>query len=88
MGWGVENSPSEEKCAELEAMGFDMHLPKIARVNWLRYTQLEDTEEAGLLVGTIMALAFQEPEPETPAELPEVAALKKRIAELEAGSGS
>lgn len=85
IGFGVTNNPPENERAELEAMGFDMHLSKIARVNWLRYTQLDDTEEAGQLIGSIMALAFQEPEPETPVELPEVAALKKKIAELEAG---
>ena len=89
LGWGIENSPTEEERSELEAMGFNMHLPRIARVNWLRYTQLEDTEEAGQLIGMIMALAFREPEPEAPAELPEVTALKKQIAILEAsGSGS
>lgn len=82
MGWGVETNPPGNDLDELRELGFGVDSPRIARVNWLRYTQLEDEAEAGLLIGAIMEYSFADDAPAGPVD--EEAQLKARLAELEA----
>jgi len=59
MGWGVVNEPPPDALETLAALGKPVHLPQIARANWLRYIVLSD-EEATALIAAIMKLTFGE----------------------------
>jgi len=60
-GWGVVDSPTEDDLMELVALKFvenPVAHPNVARVAWLRYMLLKDKEEAGALIGYVMALTL------------------------------
>lgn len=59
MGWGVTNDPPAEALETLSALGKPVHLPQIARANWLRYLVLTNAE-ATELIAEIMKLTFGE----------------------------
>lgn len=59
MAYGIEENPPEEAVEELQALGVAPSNPKALRATWLNYLVLEDSEEAGLLAGVIMALTFR-----------------------------
>lgn len=84
IGFGVDYTPPQEEIDELGAMGFSIETPRIALVNWLRYLKLDGAEEAGELVGMIMALSIHKEQRETSEE----EKLRARIAELELQAGS
>ena len=85
IGFGVDHTPPQSELDELKAMGFPVDSPRVALVNWLRYLKLTGTEEAGELVGTIMALSLQQEKgQDVPLPDDETEALRARIAELEA----
>jgi hypothetical protein len=80
IGWGVKTDPDEESLHELRALGFEIATPRVARVNWLRYIELDGQDEAGELIGAILTLSYggdEEPEED------EAALLRARLAELE-----
>jgi hypothetical protein len=80
-GWGVKDDPPESALTDLQAIGCDISTKRMARINWLRFIEL-DEDEVDTLIGHIMALS----------QLGRVARLKpqsttndkSRIAELEA----
>jgi len=55
---GIETDAPKSAVEELEASGFPVDNPNIARLHWLRGIELDDQEEAGKLIGLIMALTF------------------------------
>ena len=61
MGWGVVNDPPADALETLAALGKPIHLPQIARANWLRYIVLTN-EEGSALIAAIMQLTFDEKE--------------------------
>jgi hypothetical protein len=80
-GWGVTDDPPESALADLRAIGCDVSTPKLARINWLRFVELEE-DEADLLIGHVMALSqLSRAERLQPQA---VASDKARIAALEA----
>jgi len=82
---GVENNPTPSEKAELRMMGFlPVDTAGLARVNWLRYIQMENSDEAASLVGAVMTYAFSDDESDELEEKDEIAALKAQVAALEA----
>lgn len=80
-GWGVTDDPPESAMTDLQTIGCDASTPRLARVNWLRFVEL-DEDEADLLIGRVMALSqLSRAERLKPQA---VADDKARIAELEA----
>lgn len=55
---GIETVPQDNVIDDLRAMGFDSDNKNIMRMFWLRHLELEDQDEAGELVGLIIALSF------------------------------
>lgn len=63
MAYGVVDDPPVEAVEELQALGVAPTNANALRATWLNYLVLEDSEEAGLLSGVIMALTFKGDEP-------------------------
>lgn len=92
IGWGVQDDPPVEALNDLKALGVNVSTPRLARIKWLRILEL-DQDELGKVMGRVLAISlkgvdsaqFIKPEPKQEPE-DEVAALRARIAELEAGS--
>jgi len=57
LGWGVVNAPSPDDLETLAALSKPIHLPEIARANWLRYLVLE-SDEASTLIAEVVKLTF------------------------------
>lgn len=83
-GWGVEDSPSDDEVALLRGMGLAVEQAHLARVNWLRFLALEDDEEAGALIGAVMAATYAPEEEEPEPEAAGVEDLKAQVAQLQA----
>ena len=79
IGWGVRNDPPDDSLHELDALGFGTDTPRVARVNWLRYIELTDEDEAGDLVGAVLTVTYSQEREEDN----EAAQLRARLAELE-----
>jgi len=59
MAYGIETEPPDAAVEELRAMGLLTQSPNANKAIWLNYLVLEDSDEAGLLAGVIMALTFR-----------------------------
>ena len=55
-GWGVTNDPPASALQDLETIGCDTSTTRTARVNWLRFIELEE-DEVDALIGRVMALS-------------------------------
>ena len=56
-GWGVTDNAPEDAIEELAELGFRMDTARLARINWIRYSLLEDEKEAGKLMGAVMTFS-------------------------------
>lgn len=56
-GWGVTDDAPQEAIEELAEMRFRVDTARLARISWIRYSLLEDEDEAGELVGAILAFS-------------------------------
>lgn len=55
-GWGVTDDVPASALKDLETIGCDVSTPRAARVNWLRFIELEE-DEVDTLIGQVMALS-------------------------------
>lgn len=55
-GWGVKDDPPASALQDLKIINCDINTPRAARVNWLRFIELEE-DEVDMLIGHVMALA-------------------------------
>jgi hypothetical protein len=98
LGWGVTDDPPPEAADELKMLGLNISNRREARIKWLRILEL-DQEDMGTAMGRVLALSMaktnagtgEEPDfqPDGPAseQADEAAALRARLAELEAAEG-
>lgn len=80
-GWGVTDKPPQSALEDLQAIGCDTSTPRRARINWLRFVEMEE-DEVDPLIGQVMALS--QLTRATRLQPQAVANDKARIAELEA----
>ncbi len=89
IGWGVTDDPPPEAASELKMLGLTVNHRREARIRWLRILEL-DQEDMGRVMGRVLALSMAKAKGESTPELSpedpgdEVAALRARLAELEA----
>lgn len=55
-GWGVTDDPPPPALEDLQTIGCDVSTSRLARVNWLRFIELEE-DETDQLIGRVMALS-------------------------------
>jgi len=55
-GWGVTDKVPQPALVELQTIGCDVSTPRLARINWLRFIELGESE-IDLLIGRVMALS-------------------------------
>ena len=56
--YGVTTDPPEDALEELVAIGYEVHNPRVARMNWLQLLVLTEEDSKNLL-GEIIRLTFQ-----------------------------
>lgn len=59
-GFGVKTNPPEDRVEEMKGLGLMANSESVYRMNWLRWFVITDQQEAGQLVGAIMALTFED----------------------------